>query len=128
MSGSPTPTLVTKKVDIAAATKDGLLDLDARQGRRDDLKRLAHSGQEVSAIAKLFGAQAEYVLTGAKRQRSQGQGCVPRRIGWPRARYIHFATHGIIGQDEGKQPALVLNLVGNKTEDGFLHMDEDLRA
>ena len=38
--------------------------------------------------------------------------------------HIHFATHGILGLDKGKQPALVLNLVGNKTEDGFLELDE----
>jgi CHAT domain-containing protein len=41
-----------------------------------------------------------------------------------KARYVHFATHGILGLDKGKQPALVLNLVGNDKEDGFLEMDE----
>src|SRR5205807_9574569 len=41
-----------------------------------------------------------------------------------RARYIHFATHGILGLDAGRQPSLVLSLVGNVKEDGFLQLDE----
>ena len=41
-------------------------------------------------------------------------------------RYILFSTHGILGNDIPyiKEPALVLNLVGNDKEDGFLTMSE----
>jgi CHAT domain-containing protein len=48
-----------------------------------------------------------------------------------RARYVHFACHGILGLHDGQPPALVLSLVGNSGErdefgvlDGFLRLDE----
>jgi CHAT domain-containing protein len=48
-----------------------------------------------------------------------------------RARYVHFACHGILGLSDGQPPALVLSLVGNSGERdefgllaGFLRMDE----
>jgi CHAT domain-containing protein len=40
------------------------------------------------------------------------------------ARYVHFAVHGILGLDVGRQPSLVLSLVGAGDEDGFLQLDE----
>ncbi|HKB37534.1 MAG TPA: CHAT domain-containing protein, partial [Gemmataceae bacterium] len=48
-----------------------------------------------------------------------------------RCRYVHFATHGILGLDTGRQPSMVLTLVGNDgtiegggANDGFLQLDE----
>src|SRR5262249_1682226 len=41
-----------------------------------------------------------------------------------KARYVHFATHGILGLDTGKQPALVLSLLDTGDEDGFLELEE----
>src|SRR5207247_1269957 len=48
------------------------------------------------------------------------------------ARFLHFATHGVLGLAVGQQPALVLSLVGNDGQrdedgginDGFLRLDE----
>ncbi|MFQ5964339.1 MAG: CHAT domain-containing protein [Candidatus Scalinduaceae bacterium] len=41
-------------------------------------------------------------------------------------RYVHFATHGILGNEIPYilEPALVMNLVHNKDEDGYLTMSE----
>lgn len=41
-------------------------------------------------------------------------------------RYVHFATHGILGNEIPYilEPALVLNLVNNADEDGYLTMSE----
>jgi CHAT domain-containing protein len=52
-----------------------------------------------------------------------------------RARYVHFATHGILGLDTGQPPALVLSQVSNDgarddnggINDGFLRLDEVTR-
>ena len=63
------------------------------------------------------------VLTGEQASEARIKGG-PAAERMAKARYVHFATHGILGVDKGKQPALVLNLVGNKNEDGFLELDE----
>jgi CHAT domain-containing protein len=50
-----------------------------------------------------------------------------------RCRYVHFATHGILGRGKHQLPALVLSLVGNDgrqddygSDDGFLRLDDVL--
>jgi CHAT domain-containing protein len=87
------------------------------------LPRLAHSGAEVAAIAELLGSQPGYVLTRQEASEARVKAASAAKQ-LARARYVHFATHGILGLDQGKQPALVLNLVGNDGEDGFLRLDE----
>ena len=39
-------------------------------------------------------------------------------------RVIHFATHGLLNADRPQFTGLVLSLVGNKNNDGFLRTDE----
>ncbi len=42
-----------------------------------------------------------------------------------RYRFLHFASHGLLGLSEGCQPSLVLTQAGNlEAEDGFLRLDE----
>jgi CHAT domain-containing protein len=114
--------------DITAASKHVLQDYLSRGdpgAGTTKLPRLQSSGQEVRALRDLFGTKQAEVLTdllaseaavkSASRSGKLGQ-----------ARYLHFATHGILGLDAGRQPSLVLNLVGNEVEDGFLQMDEVL--
>jgi tetratricopeptide (TPR) repeat protein/CHAT domain-containing protein len=112
-----------KKVQVASTSRDGLRELLWREGKRDDFKRLIHSGKEVAKIAEFFGAKDDYVLTGENASEAKiKETSTANKMA--KARYVHFATHGILGVDKGKQPALVLNLVGNKTEDGFLELSE----
>jgi CHAT domain-containing protein len=98
-------------------------DLFWREGKRVNFCRLVHSGKEVAAMADLFKAKPEFVLTGAKATEAAVKAASAKGL-MGKARYVHFATHGILGLDQGKQPALVLSLVGNTEEDGFLQMDE----
>jgi tetratricopeptide (TPR) repeat protein/CHAT domain-containing protein len=112
-----------KNVQVASTSREGLRELLWREGKRDDLKRLVHSGKEVAKIADLLGAKDDYVLTGENASEAKiKEASTADRMA--KARYVHFATHGILGVDTGKQPALVLNLVGNKAEDGFLELSE----
>ena len=104
-------------------TNEMLRGLAWREGKGDGLKRLLHSGHEVTEIAKLLGAKPEFVLTRADATEAKVKDASVKEK-MAKARYIHFATHGILGVDKGKQPALVLSLTGNDAEDGFLQMDE----
>ena len=91
--------------------------------------RLSASGAEVRALGKLFGTP-ETVLTDEKAteaavKKSSARGDLARY------RYVHFATHGILGVDRNEPPALVLSLVGTSgkedeygRDDGFLRLPE----
>jgi len=113
------------RMNVVAASRGNevLRDLLWREGQPAAFNRLVHSGEEVAAIAKLLGAKPAEVLTCADASEAKVKAASAAGE-LARARYVHFATHGILGLDKGKQPALVLNLVGNRTEDGFLEMDE----
>jgi CHAT domain-containing protein len=41
-----------------------------------------------------------------------------------RHRFVHFAVHGLLGPDAGRQPCLALGLGGPGREDGRLRLDE----
>jgi|TARA_Y100000031_G_scaffold147498_1_gene182622 hypothetical protein len=86
-------------------------------------QRLEDTKDEVVAIGKMFGVDdpshikldMEANEAGVKSTDLSGY------------RYIHFATHGILGNDIPyiQEPALVLNLVNNENgEDGYLTMSE----
>jgi CHAT domain-containing protein/tetratricopeptide (TPR) repeat protein len=105
------------------ATDPARRELLWREGKAVQFPRLVHSGKEVDAIADLLKAKPEFVLTGAKATEANVKAASAKGL-MGKARYVHFATHGILGLDQGKQPALVLSLVGNTEEDGFLQMDE----
>jgi tetratricopeptide (TPR) repeat protein len=97
-------------------------------------ERLEHSGFEVAEIAKKLGARDEFVLTRDKASKSEVKKASEANA-MGKARYVHFATHGIFGLDRGKQPALVLSQTrkavvpklefGNEElAESFLQMDE----
>jgi CHAT domain-containing protein len=107
--------------DAASATDRGR-EYALREGGRG-YPRLVHSGAEVQGVGKLLRASKEDIHTGleatetvVKQASESGQ--------LAHSRYLHFATHGIMGVDTGAQPALVLGLVGDPREDGFLQLDE----
>jgi CHAT domain-containing protein/tetratricopeptide (TPR) repeat protein len=120
---------------LAQASQDRQQEVQLREGRvSSPFKRLVFSGQEVQAIAKQLQAPPGSVLTGAHAleanvKQASASGALAL------ARYVHFATHGILGLDTGQQPALVLSLVGNDGQsdadgglnDGFLRLDEVTR-
>jgi CHAT domain-containing protein len=104
-----------------------LEDLAWREGRtrgEGAFHRLRHSGKEVADVAVLLKADPRDVLTGfdatlANVQRASASG---RLAG---ARYVHLATHGVLGLADGQQPALVLGLpAGAGPAERQLRMDE----
>jgi CHAT domain-containing protein/Tfp pilus assembly protein PilF len=123
---------------VAAASRDALRDVLWREGRRGDVnllfRRLQHSRAQVEAIGRLLGARGDDLLLGPEaREAHLKEASASGRLA--HYRYLHFATHGILGAGDGQQPALVLSLSGNDgkpdgTEginDGFLRLDEVTR-
>jgi CHAT domain-containing protein len=96
--------------------------------------RLRFTGQEAEAIRDLLGASDKDVLTGLQASEAAVKAASAKGL-LAQARYVHFATHGILGLDTGQPPALVLSLVGNDgardedggINDGFLRLDEVTR-
>ena len=86
--------------------------------------RLPSSGVEVERLRQLWEAPPEAILVGpaateAAVKDASASGALARY------RYVHFATHGILGLADGTPPSLVLALVGDQRgEDGFLRLDE----
>ncbi len=92
--------------------------------RGEPLGRLEASGVEVAQIAGLLGAGEGDVRLGpaateAAVKAASADGTLAR------CRYVHFATHGVLGTAGNEQPGLVLSLVGDQAgEDGYLRLDE----
>jgi CHAT domain-containing protein len=98
-------------------------DVQLREGRAG-FAPLKHSGEEVRAIAKLLGSTDVRTGKDATENAVKEASATGKLAQY---RYVHFATHGILGE----QPALVLSLVGNDGErdeigvnDGFLRLGE----
>jgi CHAT domain-containing protein len=72
----------------------------------------------ISAIAKTGGAQAElWTDLNASEDNVKARDVSSYR-------YLHVATHGLLDADRPQFTGVVLSLVGNKTNDGFLRTDE----
>jgi tetratricopeptide (TPR) repeat protein/CHAT domain-containing protein len=124
--------------DLTQATQDALAKYLASEKRGpaggEAYVRLRFTGQEVAAIRDRLGAADADVLTGLQASESAVKAASAKGL-LARARYVHFATHGILGLDTGQPPALVLSLVGNDgardedggVNDGFLRLDEVTR-
>ena len=69
------------RVNVARRGNDILSDLAWREGREQGFKRLIHSGYEVAEIAKLLGANPDYVLTGDDATEARSR---TPRTGWRR--------------------------------------------
>jgi CHAT domain-containing protein len=124
--------------DLAQATQDALAKYLNRADRGpaggEAYARLHFTGQEAAAIRARLGAADSDVLTGLQATEAAVKAASAKGL-LARARYVHFATHGILGLDTGQPPALVLSLVGNDgardeeggVNDGFLRLDEVTR-
>jgi CHAT domain-containing protein len=74
--------------------------------------------EQISKLAKTSGAQADMWL-----DLDASEGNVDTRD-ISQYRMIHIATHGLLNAERPQFTGLVLSLVGNKSEDGFLRTDE----
>jgi tetratricopeptide (TPR) repeat protein/CHAT domain-containing protein len=115
---------------LAAASRDAERELAWREGQGTErFGRLRYSGQEVEKIRERLGEAGTVLLGKDATETAVRQASAEGELA--RARYVHFACHGVLGLGDGQPPALVLSLVGNSGErdefgvlDGFLRLDE----
>jgi CHAT domain-containing protein/tetratricopeptide (TPR) repeat protein len=116
---------------VADASRDAARGVQLHEGDAGTpFTRLRHSGDEVAAIGKLLAAPKDDLLTGlAASEAAVKAASASGELA--RARFVHFATHGVLGFGDGQQPALVLSQVGNDgrqdadgVNDGFLTLSE----
>ena len=85
------------------------------------LARLAGTraeAEQISSLAKASGGSADTWLDlNASEENIETRDMSNYRV-------IHIATHGLLNAERPQFTGLVLTLVGNKTEDGFLRTDE----
>jgi len=74
--------------------------------------------EQIVKLAKSSGAQADMWL-----DLDANEGNIETRD-VTKYRVVHIATHGLLNAERPQFTGLVLSLVGNKTEDGFLRTDE----
>jgi CHAT domain-containing protein len=79
------------------------------------LEPVPHSGDEVRAIAALFGRSAR-ILEGPRATRTE-----LRTAGMEQSRILHFATHGLIDENRPERSGLVLT-ADPPRDDGLLQM------
>jgi CHAT domain-containing protein len=74
-----------------AATRALLEDLGGLRGGRVSIPRLPETADEVSAVAKILGGENHLYL------RDRAQESRVKQSDLTQARYLHFATHGLLG-------------------------------
>jgi CHAT domain-containing protein/tetratricopeptide (TPR) repeat protein len=108
---------------LEAAVNDVAANGDAPSAATGGLHLARLSGtrteaDEISKIAKGGGAQAEvWTDLNASEDNVKSRDVAGYR-------YVHVATHGLLDADRPQFTGVVLSLVGNKTNDGFLRTDE----
>ena len=105
-------------LEVASASRSALREVSPRQDRGEAglFARLEHSGEEVRAIAGLLQAPEAGVLTGVRAlEAAVKETTASGALG--QARYVHFATHGILGLDVGQD----VGFLG--LEDGAVQLD-----
>jgi len=89
-----------------------------------DFRRLKTTGHEVDSIRAVLGIESDGPPSINLRLNAREENV--KSLDLNHYRYIHFACHGYLGDTESDviQPSLVLSLVGNDKDDGFLQMSE----
>jgi CHAT domain-containing protein len=83
------------------------------------LARLSGTRTEADEIAKLAGANKPDVWIDLNANEDN-----VRTRDLTKYRYVHVATHGLLDAERPQFTGVVLSLVGNKSNDGFLRTDE----
>jgi CHAT domain-containing protein/tetratricopeptide (TPR) repeat protein len=109
------PDYLTQVAQADRGAVEALARLEGRT-RGEGFARLEHSGREVAAIADLLGRGRCTVHTGQKASEAAVKADSVSGV-LARYRYVHFATHGVLGRDGGQQPGLVLSLAGADDKD-----------
>ena len=124
-TGAAAPTADTRGLGIESALtdvsgSDAVADTTGKmQGL--PLARLAGTRTEAEQIAKLAKASGTQADTWLDLDASEDN-IDSRDV--TKYRVLHIATHGLLNAERPQFTGVVLSLVGNKTEDGFLRTDE----
>lgn len=124
-SATPNATADTRGLGIQSALTDvsgqETAPGDAAKMQGLPLARLAgtrNEAEQIVKLAKASGAQVDVWLDlDASEENLEGRDVRKYRI-------LHIATHGLLNAERPQFTGLVLTLVGNKSEDGFLRTDE----
>jgi len=108
--------IVAKKTGISS--KD-IADNEETKDAGYRFSRLVNTEKEVKEVGKLFGKSQMMLGIEANEEKLKTADLTSKK-------YVLFSTHGILGNEIPyvKQPAMVLSLVGNDKEDGFLTASE----
>lgn len=111
-----------RAVTIVAKQDTSLPDITGSEVTKDagyHFSRLPNTEKEVREVGRLFSNARLLIGPDASKEKVKEEDLTTRR-------YVLFSTHGILGNEIPyiRQPALVLNLVGNNKEDGFLTATE----
>ncbi|MCP4659157.1 MAG: CHAT domain-containing protein [bacterium] len=87
---------------------------------RWDMSRLKNSAREVSEISQLFDPEEVKIFLRGEATEENAKSEVYMR----HARLIHFATHGVISEQQPQLSGLVLTLDEDPAEDGLLQVYE----
>lgn len=119
-AGTQTPGAETRGLGLASAVTE-VAGSSIAPGSQFQLKRLNGTRVEAEQIAKLArssGGQADVWLD----LDANESGMKTRDL--RNYRVVHIATHGVLNAERPQFTGLVLSLVGNKTNDGFLRTGE----
>lgn len=125
-AGSAPATSETRGLGIESALTDvtgqgALASAESAKMQGLPLARLAGTRTEADQIVKLAktsGTQADVWLDlDASEENLESRDVTQYRV-------VHIATHGLLNAERPQFTGLVLSLVGNKGEDGFLRTDE----
>lgn len=105
--------------DVAGPEANATADSTKMQGL--PLARLAGTRTEAEQIVKLAKASGTQADVWLDLEASEGN-IESRDVS--KYRVLHIATHGLLNAERPQFTGLVLSLVGNKNEDGFLRTDE----
>ena len=87
-----------------------------------DLRRLPYTRTEVNAIGALFPAADRKVFLGVDANEMKVKSEPLERY-----RYVHFAAHGVVDEENPARSGVILTLENNDKEDGILQMTEIMR-
>lgn len=106
------------------SVKDGLSEsrLAYYTERGVDLRRLPYTRREVTSIGALFPAAERETFLGAQ---ANEQRVKSEKL--DQYRYVHFAAHGVVDEENPGRSGIILSLDGSDKEDGILQMTEIMR-
>ncbi len=87
-----------------------------------DLRRLPYTRTEVTSIGLLFPVADRKVFLGAEANEEK-----VKSEPLAHYRYVHFATHGVVDEENPLRSGVILSLEGNEKEDGVLQVSEIMR-